>query len=83
MLPLPHRTGPTVTDQQPAESTTMRVPRDVLRMIDILASFDGMSVAEFNDRVTRAWVANLYRERIAAEGRGPVAVPANDLGGES
>lgn len=56
--------------------TTMRAPKDVVRMVSVIATMDGKSIHEFADTDLREWVTKKYKARIAAEGR------ANDRGGE-
>lgn len=58
------------------DTSTMRAPRDVIRMIDVLAALDGKSVSSFNNTDLREWVTKRYRARIAREGK------TQDLGGE-
>ena len=60
------------------EYTTMRAPKDIARMVGILASLDGKTIGELFDTDFREWVQRRYDARIAKEGRkaakaGPVA----------
>lgn len=58
------------------ETSTMRAPKDVIRMIDVLASMDEKSISEFSNTDLREWVTKKYRAAIAREGK------AHDVGGE-
>jgi hypothetical protein len=52
------------------ESSTMRTPKDVIRMIGVLAKMDNKSITDFNDTDLREWVTKKYKARIAKEGKG-------------
>jgi hypothetical protein len=62
---------------QEMEYATMRAPKDVVRVVKLLAALDGKSVHEWSDTDFRQWVNERYKERIAQENKG------HELGGES
>lgn len=64
-----------VKTAEPVRFTSMKVPNDVVRMIDQLATMDDISIQEWNHTELRRYVSKKFRERITKR--------AAELGGES
>jgi hypothetical protein len=60
--------------EEEVEYSTMRTPKDVIRMIGVLATIDGTTISGWCDTTLREFVVKKYRARIRKEGA--------DLGGE-
>jgi len=60
-------------DDDRDEWTSMRTPKDVVRMIGVLASMDGLTISDFTKTDLREWVLGKYRARVAAESKAVTA----------
>lgn len=61
--------------QTEVPDTSMRAPKDLVRMIGVLATLDGTTISGWCDTTLREFVVKKYKARIRKEGA--------DLGGES
>lgn len=61
--------------QEQVEHTSMRAPKDVVRMIGELAAMQGTTMHEWNDTELRKFVTKKLRERVNKR--------AAELGGEA